>query len=575
MWLINIKSMSLEEFTPPDLPSYAILSHTWEDGEVTFQEFSNLGLAKKKAGFVKIKKTCELAAVKKIRYVWVDTCCIDKSSSAELSEAINSMFEWYKLSTVCFAYLSDLSVNHSIKRLPTLWRDERNQRVCRWFRRGWTLQELLAPAKLEFYDCGWNFRGLKTDLFVMRQLVPMTGIENLKVFENSNAIWEVAVGERMSWASTRQTKRLEDIAYCLLGIFQVNMPMLYGEGMRAFQRLQEEIIKTSTDMSLFCWRAKYDEPKYRGLLAHSPVEFASYYDTTLRSRNAIISRTSVGEEKEYSVTNKGIRIDAELLRVEWGGRSLTALKCYVRPDDHVVLIPIRHYRDDVYVREGPDSVLFSDSAETQNKLIYIAKDVNGKMSQDLADNMNPRLSFVVSPLPARFRLRPVRGWPTERWRHLVECYQHTSAVISTCIAVYQLTNEGQEVGEFAAICQKSSSPVQLLRYALVAMRDIKGILKKLEGSEDERKVALGTIEKRIIARQQTVEVEFESTSIYLFISKYSPNNEQRQDTLYISLTSIDDLNPFKRTYGRRAERSNETGPSEGIKRSKNLGDVDS
>lgn len=119
--------MKLEEFIPPHLPPYAILSHTWGSDEVTFQEFGNLESAKKKTGFDKVQRSCELASAKMLTYVWVDTCCIDKSSSAELSKAINSMFEWYKQSTVCFAYLSDLAVST----LPTLWRDKEQQLVCR------------------------------------------------------------------------------------------------------------------------------------------------------------------------------------------------------------------------------------------------------------------------------------------------------------------------------------------------------------------------------------------------------------------------------------------------------------
>ncbi|KAI0451670.1 HET domain-containing protein [Xylaria acuta] len=570
MWLINIKSMRLEEFTPPHLPTYAILSHTWGEGEVTFQEFGNLESVGRKANFAKIKKTCELAAAKEIPYVWVDTCCIDKSSSAELSEAINSMFEWYKKSSVCFAYLSDLPLRES----PTLWRDEEHQLVCRWFRRGWTLQELLAPAKLEFYDSAWNFKGLKTDSLVMRQLFLMTGIRSRKVFQNSNAIQEIAVGERMSWASKRQTKRLEDLAYCLLGIFQVNMPLLYGEGMRAFQRLQEEIIKINTDMSLFCWRAKRGESKYRGLLAHSPVEFASYYNTDLESRKSI-SWSSVGSEKEFSVTNKGIRIDAELLKTTYGYQEITALRCHLRPDDYVVLVPIRHYRDNVYVRDRPHLILPSDSAKIENKLIYIAKDVDNQMNQDLDEHMSPKLSFVVSPLPAPFRLMPVRGWPTEQWNQIPEYFQLGSAKMNTCIAVYQLTNDGQKAGEFAAICQRNASAVKPLRYAIVSMSEVENIFQKLEGSIEQRIVALSIIEKFIIAGRQTVEVESNSTKLNLFVSKHSPNNEQQLNTLYISLASTDDLSLSKRAYDERIRRANEIALSKGVKRSKNLEDLDS
>ncbi|KAI1156065.1 heterokaryon incompatibility protein-domain-containing protein [Nemania diffusa] len=399
MWLINIKSMKLEEFTPPHLPTYAILSHTWEDDEVTFQEFGNLKSAKKRAGFVKIKKTCELAAAKDIPYAWVDTCCIDKSSSAELSEAINSMFDWYKLSAVCFAYLSDLKTDAS-KTPTTLWRDEEQQLVCRWFQRGWTLQELLAPAKLEFYDSAWQLKGLKTDWWVVRQLLSMTGIRSEKVFQNSYAIREIAVGERMSWASNRQTKRIEDLAYCLLGIFQVNMPMLYGEGTRAFQRLQEEIMRNSADMSLFCWKAGLGGQKYRGLLARSPVEFASYYDTFRQSQN----RWHTAEpEKEFVVTNKGIRIEADLGEFVHTNGIITALRCTLPPDDHVVFIPLRHYRESIYVRQTPDSIMIVDLVGTQMKTIYIAKDIDSEASKALAERMDSMNIFDRNPLPPAFR----------------------------------------------------------------------------------------------------------------------------------------------------------------------------
>lgn len=223
MWLINVHDLKLENFYPPQLPPYAILSHTWEDDEVTFQDFADLRVAKRRRGYAKIKKTCDLAADAEIDYAWVDTCCIDKSSSAELSEAINSMFEWYQQSSVCFAFLSDLRGSSNLSGDPnTLWLDEERRHKCRWFHRGWTLQELLAPHKLEFYDAEWKSRGLKTDPLVMRQLSSITGIrgQSARVFRNSETIYDIAIAERMSWASGRETTRIEDAAYCLLGIFQ-------------------------------------------------------------------------------------------------------------------------------------------------------------------------------------------------------------------------------------------------------------------------------------------------------------------------------------------------------------------
>ncbi|KAJ8129864.1 hypothetical protein O1611_g3766 [Lasiodiplodia mahajangana] len=555
MWLINVESMELEEFTPPNLPAYAILSHTWGEEEVTFQEFGNLKLAEKKVGFKKIEKTCELAVAKSIRYVWVDTCCIDKSSSAELSEAINSMFDWYRKSAVCFAYLSDLELGSS-----TLWLNESAGRVCRWFKRGWTLQELLAPAKLEFYDRAWNFKGLKTDPPVTRELLTITGIRSREVFLNSDLIRGIAVAERMSWASKRQTKRLEDLAYCLLGIFQVNMPLLYGEGIRAFQRLQEEIMKTSTDMSLFCWISKPGESRYRGLLARHPDEFASYYSTVLKSRESV-SWSLASMDKEFSVTNKGIRIDAELLEIKYGKRKITAMRCNLRPDYDVILIPIKYYRDNIYVREQPDLILPSDSVEIEQKVIYIAKDIDSQMDQNLDEPLNLTLSFIVSSIPAPIQLMPIKGWPTEQWKHETSCPQLTSAIVSTYIAFYQLIHQGQKVGKFAAICQRNALAGQPLRYALVPMGEAKDILEMLEsGTKEHSNIgALSKVERFIITGRQTVEIELNDDKRYnLFISRYSPDDEvQEPNTLYMSLASTDDLFLSKRAYDKHVEGDNE------------------
>ncbi|KAI1313232.1 HET domain-containing protein [Xylaria venustula] len=568
MWLINIKLMRLEEFTPPDLPTYAILSHTWGDDEVTFQEFSNLALAQQRTGYTKIEKTCELATSKDIFYVWVDTCCIDKSSSAELSEAINSMFEWYRLAAVCFAHLSDLDENAGS---PVLWRDEKNRHICRWFTRGWTLQELLAPAKLEFYDSAWNFRGLKTDKLVMRQLSSMTGIHNREVFENSNVIQDIPVGERMSWASRRQTKRPEDLAYCLLGIFQVNMPMIYGEGLKAFQRLQEEIMKASTDMSLFCWKAKPGGSWYRGLLAYSPLEFASYYDTSRLSRKSV-SWSSIGLETEFAVTNKGIRIEAELSYVNSWRR--TALRCNLPPDDYVVLIPIRLYRDDVYVREDPDRIFECETAEIEKKSIYISKHVGERVVKDLQKSMDLKLSFIISPIPAPFHLIPVKGWPTKQWDynadHNLQLFSLTGAKINTCILVYQLKYEGLEVNEFAIICQKHSSAADSLRYAIVPMQEARHILEELEGSQKSDIESISKMEKFIIAERQTAEIESAISKSSLFISKYSPNEEQKENALYISFACSDDIILSKRSPGKGVTQEK---PSEQlIKRAERLDD---
>ncbi|RMJ10642.1 hypothetical protein CDV36_009732 [Fusarium kuroshium] len=283
MWLINTETLKLESVVNPETVEYAILSHTWEEEEVSFQEFQDLRFARTKKGFGKIKKTCRLAKKHGYQYAWVDTCCIDKSSSAELSEAINSMFRWYKGAKRCYAYLSDY-------RQTTVDSSFAN---CRWFTRGWTLQELIAPASLTFYNRYWDALGSKREL--SRIVSDITSIDEV-VLLGQRDINTVRVVYRMSWAAGRKTTRPEDIAYCLFGIFDINLPMLYGEGTKAFLRLQEEICQQVHDLTIFAWKTDTDEGR-RGIFADSPEEFAyaSYggYLYTLNSGDVRVSNRGV------------------------------------------------------------------------------------------------------------------------------------------------------------------------------------------------------------------------------------------------------------------------------------------
>ncbi|KUJ23763.1 HET-domain-containing protein [Mollisia scopiformis] len=245
MRLLNTKTLELSYFVDSQVPPYAILSHTWGQEEVLFDDIQKrTGGAK--SGFKKLEGCCKKAAGDGFEWVWIDTCCIDKSSSAELTEAINSMYQWYKASVLCYVYLEDILTT---KNAPL-----GQFAGSRWFTRGWTLQELIAPRILEFYTAGWVEIGTKASL--SRQISEVTGVPTpiLRGEDPSTCV----VAHRMSWASKRQTTRVEDIAYCLLGIFGVSMPMLYGEGVKAFQRLQEEIMKQNEDYTLFAWSLHYD-----------------------------------------------------------------------------------------------------------------------------------------------------------------------------------------------------------------------------------------------------------------------------------------------------------------------------
>ena len=183
--------------------------------------------------------------------------CIDKSSSSEQSEAINSMFAWYKAAQLCVVTLVDVSDPDDL--------DQFGKSV--WFTRGWTLQELLAPAAVKFYTNDWRFIGEK-DSHLAAKVSQVTGIPQ-RMLRSPDILHNVSVARRMSWAAGRQTSRIEDLAYCLLGIFDINMPLLYGEGQKAFYRLQMEIMEQLDDESLFAWQddASTAESATHGLLA--------------------------------------------------------------------------------------------------------------------------------------------------------------------------------------------------------------------------------------------------------------------------------------------------------------------
>jgi hypothetical protein len=231
----------LTAFQDDNTPPYAILSHTWVEGqEVTFEDLM-AGTGKDKHGNKKIRFCGEQARQDDLRYFWVDTCCIDKANYAELSHSINSMFRWYRNATRCYVYLSDLSIStldsndeHNLQR----W--ESGFRKCTWFTRGWTLQELLAPSLVEFFSCESKRVGDKSSL--EHQIHEITGIPKSAL--RGDRLSQFSDKERFSWIQHRQTTVEEDKAYALLGIFDVHIPPRYGEGMaNAFKRLEEEIDK--------------------------------------------------------------------------------------------------------------------------------------------------------------------------------------------------------------------------------------------------------------------------------------------------------------------------------------------
>ena len=257
MWLLSTDRAELHFFVSSSHidGGYAILSHTWGNKESTFQNLQELNEQCRKddenpRDFVtpKIRNCCIVAERDGFLWVWIDTCCIDKTSSTELSEAINSMFRWYSESEVCYAFLEDVPSDDAL--------DAPNSpfRRARWHTRGWTLQELIAPPRVIFVypDHAGEWKQIGTRRALASLLHEITSIPS-QVLNRTIRFHNLSIAERMSWASKRTTTRIEDEAYALMGLFRVNMPTIYGEGRQAFRRLQEEIMKQSFDSSLFAW----------------------------------------------------------------------------------------------------------------------------------------------------------------------------------------------------------------------------------------------------------------------------------------------------------------------------------
>jgi hypothetical protein len=238
----NDGSFSLTWFANSNIPDYAILSHAWEkeNQELTFQDMMN-GLQscqtmQKKKGYQKIKFCAEQAKRDGLNYFWVDSCAIDKSSSSELTEAINSMYRWYRNAKKCYVYLSDVSAS-SLPPESQAWKSNFSQ--SRWFTRGWTLQELLAPSIVEFFSEEGTRLGDKLSL---EQDIHKITLIPIPALRGATPLSQFSIEERMSWTKNRQTTIEEDQAYCLLGIFDIHLPLIYGEGVEsAFVRLQQEI----------------------------------------------------------------------------------------------------------------------------------------------------------------------------------------------------------------------------------------------------------------------------------------------------------------------------------------------
>ncbi|KAG7427812.1 Vegetative incompatibility protein HET-E-1 [Fusarium oxysporum f. sp. raphani] len=298
MRLVNTETIQLEFLNDDNVPEYTILSHTWEQEEVLFQDMGR-DTAKSKKGYAKLESCCRVARENGFEYIWDDTCCIDKTSSAELSEAINSTYRYYQEASICYVYLADISTISEISN-------------SKWFTSGWTLQELIAPSSMIFFDKDW--RELGTKISLVHVLSQRTNIPE-SILCDSEELETTSIAQRMSWAADRVTTRKEDGAYSLMGIFGINMPLLYGEADKAFYRLQVEIMRVSDDHSLFAWKAIGARG---GLLTPTPAVFKDSGD--IISWNPFTAYNS-----SFTITNKGMHMEASFIAQDTSGRGLCVL----------------------------------------------------------------------------------------------------------------------------------------------------------------------------------------------------------------------------------------------------------
>ncbi|KAI0741668.1 heterokaryon incompatibility protein-domain-containing protein [Daedaleopsis nitida] len=332
MRLLNTRTAKLHSSPTSAGLRYAILSHVWQTDEQSLQDVQALDSRRDAMEHVsaKIRRCCEVALEDGYEWVWIDTCCIDKTSSSELSEAINSMYAWYANATICYAYLYDISDSVEDITAGPAWEDRPTFRSSRWFTRGWTLQELIAPAYLVFLSASWSVIGTKQTL--ANTIEEVTGIPH-DILVHACSLSTMSVARRMSWASKRETTREEDRAYSLMGIFGIHMPTIYGEGRNSFFRLQEEILKRSPDQTIFAWGTRVvgdplssftyipkshwpPSPPPHHLFASSPADFEGMSRITSLSYSdlATLLRFRWSKLPEFRLTSYGVRAELPIIR---------------------------------------------------------------------------------------------------------------------------------------------------------------------------------------------------------------------------------------------------------------------
>ncbi|KPM43048.1 hypothetical protein AK830_g3522 [Neonectria ditissima] len=475
MWLVNTVTFNLHQYDPTARnPPYATLSHSSQGQGPNFRDLCNsdswnLSAISHLPGIDTIFKACSKARTLGLGMLWADSVCVDRSSTADISEAVNSQFQICKNAQVCLVYLSDVNAHETPEdageapdALGNIPNPARYIEHSEWIKGVWMLQELIGSKQLQFYDNRWNYIGSK------KSLLPFFSSAlriDAAVLENSECLPDFSIGRRMSWAAQLSASRPEDVAYSLLGIFGVSMTIIYGEGHRAFHRLQEEILRDTNDATLFAWQSTGTQ-KYRGLLANSPSEFHHF---SIHSQSMSLRVPGC-----IQTSSAGILID-DTFGVHNAGQEIVLCLSGQRSQDGSetgVGIPLREWNNR-FVRSTPYLVLnLRELPKGAPRRICISRDVSTRSSAAIALKSPSHLvSLNELALPqseGSGRKRDANGTPlpdacTSSPRH-VNTNDATSVDKNECAALGRYTFSGTvEIDNIDASMASQKSTILLAR----------------------------------------------------------------------------------------------------------------
>jgi hypothetical protein len=392
-------------------PPYAILSHRWEAEEITYDIIKTIKPSalhnpsfpaiptNLRPSAAKIRGACTIAQRQGFKYIWIDTCCIDKTKSEELRYALNMMFKWYRDASICYTYLNDVVFSAPNENMFLSDRQDRRGQPSEWFERGWTLQELLAPREMQFFDKRWRPMGTRNKLAIL--VGRIAGIDP-DYLSGKRDLSKASCATKMSWMAGRITRDVEDIAYSLIGIFDVFLTPIYGEGAKAFFRLQEAIMTEygRFDESLFAWETPQDSKlrcykntaKARdfcsskwGLLAPSP-------DCFRRSGDIFVVKELVEQRQAggFGRSHQGIffTLPAREVNHRFGGSRneiIMPLNCWRGSHDvpEAIILRLSRIADNAFVRTQCGQLCSQKGAKVGRKGNVVVSIPQPQLGQDL------------------------------------------------------------------------------------------------------------------------------------------------------------------------------------------------